>query len=270
MSDAGLGGVPETALWTLRNRAEEALRADAVLVDDEAVRLYRSLGTSAGDLSRFGALSQTHPLRALAFDTAVRDFLTRHPGRPVVALGEGLQTSYWRLGRPEVAWFSIDVADMVAVQERVLPPEPAITRLGMSALAREWQEMVPPGPAMITAEGLFMYLPREQVHALIADLAQRFPGGRLIYDSIPRWFSRKTMSGSVQLTDGYTAPPMPHSQTVSQAARLPRQIAGVATATDVLVPPGRGQWASPALRTLARLPVVRDLRPSITLLTFAD
>lgn len=270
MPEPVLGEVPETALWTLRNRAEEAIRADAVLVDDEAVRLYRSLAGSQGDLSRFGAPSQSHPLRALAFDAAVRDFLAAHPRGPVVALGEGLQTSYWRLGRPEVDWFSIDVAPMVAVQQRLLPPEQAITRLALSALDRAWLKAVPRGPAMITAEGLFMYLPRAEVHALIADMAQRFPGGRLLYDSIPAWFSRMASSGKVKLTDAYTAPPMPHSQTVREGARLRQQIPGVASVEDVMPPMGRGRWGSPVLRGLFSAPLARSLRPSITLLTFEE
>ena len=270
MVGPALGGVPETALWTLRNRAVEAMRPDSYLDDPEAVRLYRTLQQDAGeDFERFGKPSQSHPLRALAVDAAVRDFLADHPRGPVVALGEGLQTTYWRLGRPDVAWYSIDLPEIVDVQQRLLPEEKAITRIARSALDRAWLEEVPAGPAILTAEGLFMYLPKDEVHALIADLATHFPGGRLLYDSIPAWFSAMTLKGKVKLSDRYVAPPMPTTQTVSEAARLPETIPGVAAARDILLPPGRGRWASPALRAVAGAPWVRDRRPSITLLTFA-
>ena len=33
------------------------------------------------------------------------------------------------------------------------------------------------------------------VFALINDCARRFPGGRMIFDTIPPWFSRRTLSG---------------------------------------------------------------------------
>ena len=234
MVGPALGGVPETALWTLRNRAVEAMRPDSYLDDPEAVRLYRTLQQDAGeDFERFGKPSQSHPLRALAVDAAVRDFLADHPRGPVVALGEGLQTTYWRLDRPDVAWYSVDLPEIVEVQQRLLPEEKAITRIARSALDRAWLDEVAAGPAIITAEGLFMYLPKDEVHALIADLATHFAGGRLLYD------------------------------------RLPETILGVAAAHDVLLPPGRGRWASPALRAVAGAPWVRDRRPSITLLTFA-
>jgi len=44
---------------------------------------------------KFGRPSQVHALRALAFDTTTRAYLTAHPKAAVVALAEGLQTSFW-------------------------------------------------------------------------------------------------------------------------------------------------------------------------------
>ncbi|MFI6166132.1 class I SAM-dependent methyltransferase [Nocardia sp. NPDC051052] len=268
MTQAELSGVPETALWTLRNRAEEALRPDSGYVDTEAVRLYRAL--AGEDFERFGPPSQVHSIRATVIDKIIVDFLATHPAGPVVALGEGLQTTYWRLGEPEVAWFSVDLPEMIDAQQRLLPPAPGITRLAYSALDRSWFGHVPSGPAVITAEGLFMYLPPGQIRVLIADLARHFPGGILLYDSIPRVFSALTMKGRVRLSDRYIAPPMPTSQSIRQARRLPGRIPGVVASEDLIPPRGRGRWASPVLRWVANAPVARALRPSLTLLRFGE
>jgi hypothetical protein len=62
---------------------------------------------------------------------------------------------------------------------------------------------------------------------------------------------------------------MPFGLTVSEAARLPGRIPGVAAVGDVQPPPGRKARRSGALRTLANLPGLRDLRPSISLVSFA-
>ena len=76
MAGRALGGVPETALWTLRNRAAEAARPDSYLHDPEAVRLYRTLRAEhAEDFDRFGKPSQSHPLRALVVDDTIQSFL---------------------------------------------------------------------------------------------------------------------------------------------------------------------------------------------------
>lgn len=266
MSGEVLTGVSATALYTLRNRAVEAMRPDSPFRDAEAVRLYRRIDY---DFGRFGRPSQAHALRARTYDRALREYLTTHPAATVVALGEGLQTTYWRLGRPAVDWLSVDMATVTDLRRRLLPAEPRITTLAASVLDRTWMDHVDGARGVfITAEGLFMYLDRASVMSLVADCARRFPGGRLIFDSIPAWYSRLTLRG-LRPTRRYTAPPMPFSLSVSEAARLPGEVDGVASAVDVMPPPGRRRWRSRTMRGLANLPRLRDHRPAVTLLTFA-
>lgn len=264
-----LRGVPATALWTLRNRAVEALRPDSTYEDPESVRLYETIDYPYDD---FGGPSQTHPLRALTFDNAIRDFRAEHPDGVVVALGEGLQTSFWRLADPAVRWVSVDLPEMIALRERLLPAEPHLTHVAASALDRSWFDAVEPGtPTFLSAEGLFMYFERADVLSLIADCAARFPGGRLLFDSIPAWFSKKTLSGmKLAKNSDYQAPPMPFHLSVAEAARLAGEIPGVASATDVDLAPGRGLWGSPLLSFFSHAPVLKNYRPCLTLLRFAN
>jgi O-methyltransferase involved in polyketide biosynthesis len=121
-----LDGVSATTLWTLHNRAAEARRPDSVIDDPWAVRLYDAISY---DYGRFGTPSQPHPLRALALDRAIDEYLAQHPKATVVALGEGLQTTYWRLGNPNIDWLSVDLAAVTALREALLPDEPTITTL---------------------------------------------------------------------------------------------------------------------------------------------
>ncbi|MBL7486980.1 class I SAM-dependent methyltransferase [Frankia sp. AgB1.9] len=263
---AALDGVAATCLWTLRNRAEESMHPGSAFDDPLAERLYRGIDY---DFERFGKPSQSHPLRALALDIAIRGYLERHPAATVVALGEGLQTTYWRLGRPGLDWLSVDLPPVIDLRRRLLPAEPGMTAIPTSALDHAWMDVPDPDRGVfISAEGLFMYLERDSVMSLITECATRFPGGQLFFDSIPAAFSSRTMKG-YRMSDRYTAPPMPFSLSVSEAADLPAQIPGVAAAEDLQPPPGRKAWRSRTLRKVANLPGPRDLRPSITLLSFA-
>jgi O-methyltransferase involved in polyketide biosynthesis len=93
-----LGAVAETLLWTLHHRAADARRQDAVLDDPMAVELVERIDFPFEE--RFGsgaALSQWQALRAKCFDRAVREFLAESPEGSVVALGEGLETQFWRV-----------------------------------------------------------------------------------------------------------------------------------------------------------------------------
>lgn len=259
-----LDGVSATTLWTLRNRAEEALREDSAYDDPLAIDLYRAIDY---DYDRFGALSQTHPLRALAADNEIKRFLDHHPDATVVALAEGLQTSYWRVNRPVQRWLSVDLPPVLDLRNRLLPAESSIVSLPTSALDTSWaDEVEPDSPTIITAEGLFMYFEPAQVHQLIAFCARRFRGGVMFYDSIPHWFSNRTMKG-MNLTKNYRTPPMPYAQTVDEAAAL-TTVPGVAEVSDVDLPHGRGLWSSDLLRRISSLPLIRNQRPSLTRLRF--
>ena len=95
-----LEGVSATTLWTLHNRDTEAKRSDGVIRDPLAVTLFDAISY---DYRKFGKPNQSHALRARAFDAAAQDYLTAHPKASVVALAEGLQSSFWRLERAGVA-----------------------------------------------------------------------------------------------------------------------------------------------------------------------
>lgn len=263
----GLSGVPETALVTLRNRAAEAARPDGVLVDPVAVALMERLG--GGDrYAVFAHADQVIALRARAFDAVVDRFGAAHPDATVVALGEGLQTTYWRLSDPRPDWLTVDLPEMVALRRRLLPTEPRMRTFAGSALDRAWMDLIEPGtPVLITAEGLLMYLPPDEVLALLRECAARFPGGAMVFDTIPDWASANTHHGT-WLTADYQLPPMPFHLSRREAAALAGTVPGIAEVVDVPVPRGRGLLAEVVRRGWG-LPVVRDVRPTITLLRFA-
>jgi O-methyltransferase involved in polyketide biosynthesis len=80
-----LEDVSATTLWTLHNRGTEAKRSHGVM----------------------------------------RDFLTAYPRASVVALAEGLQTSFWRLDAEgcadELTWYSVDSPLVMALRAQLLP-----------------------------------------------------------------------------------------------------------------------------------------------------
>ena len=135
-----LQGVPETLLWTLYHRASEARRDDAVLHDPKAVELLDAIDFPFAE--RFGSaqagLSQWQALRALTFDRQVERFLAKHPDGTVVALGEGLETQFWRVDNGRVRWLTVDLPEAIEVRERLLPPGERQRVLACSALDARW------------------------------------------------------------------------------------------------------------------------------------
>ncbi|MFG3228492.1 class I SAM-dependent methyltransferase [Kitasatospora sp. NPDC048194] len=262
--------VPETALWTLWHRALEARRPDTVLPDPKAVELVDRIDFPFAE--RFGTSAtqgQLQALRAACFDREVADFLAREPRGTVVCLGDGLETQYWRVDNGRAQWLSVDLPESAALREELLPPGPRQRYLAADATEPGWAEEVDrTREVLISAQGLLMYLPPARVKALIAACAEWFPGGSLVLDAIPRWFSRLTLEGRMR-SHGYQAPPMPWAMDAGERDKLRTASPAVTSVRDVRPTGGRGLLG--ALLPLAlTLPPVATCRPSVTALTFAE
>jgi O-methyltransferase involved in polyketide biosynthesis len=201
-----LGGVPETLLWTLYHRSIEARRPDAILTDPQAVALVNAIDYPFAE--RFGGpefVAQAHALRVQRFDTEVRRFLAADPSGTVVALGEGLETQFWRVDNGRVRWITVDVPETIAVRERLLAPGDRQILLAVSAFDESWMGDVDDARGLlITAQGLLMYFPFGDVERLVSACRQRFPGATLLFDAVPRRLAERSQKPR---GDGYQPPP---------------------------------------------------------------
>ncbi|MBU3889618.1 class I SAM-dependent methyltransferase [Methylosinus sp. KRF6] len=262
-----LTGVPETMLWTLHNRAGEALREDGLLRDEKLVEIYRALDYDYE--ASFGAAQPSHANRALVFDNALRAFLAAYPDGVIVNLGEGLETHRFRIADTgEALWITVDLPESIAIRERFIEPDARHRHVSLSALDRRWFDEVPPGrPVFITAQGLFMYLPPEETAELIRDMARRFPKASLLFDHVPRWLSKATLKGHA-LTPNFTIPPMPWGIDRSEIEPTLRSWAAIETVEIFDYRVYRG-WRGRLFGWLSRLAFIRERVPAITRVTFA-
>lgn len=264
-----LEGVSETALLTLNARAQEARGPDPLILDPMSIELVNSIDY---DFAKFGRPRQDIALRARLFDTQTLSYLAEHPAATVVALAEGLQTSFWRLDASipdaQFHWLTVDLPDIIAVRNRLLPSVERVSVCAESALDYGWMDAVDPaGGVFITAEGLLMYLQPEQAMGLIAQCASRFPGGRMMFDLPPAWVSRVSRRG-MRTSRRYKGPPLPFSLSAAEVADLVNSVPGIRAVQDLRLPPGRGRAFNAAVSMIYRTPMFKALRPCLTLLEF--
>jgi len=280
---AELTGVPETLLWTLYYRAQEAARPDAVLSDPLAIDLVARIDYPFAErLGRGVRRAQWQGLRARTFDDRVRQFLARHPGGTVVALGEGLETQFWRVDDGAVRWVGVDLPAAGELRRQVLPSHPRRVPVEASVLDDSWQASVEQvaggGPVMLTAQGLLMYLRRDQVLDLLTRCGRSFPGAELVFDGVPRWSSWVTTASAAaqaraiqsgrEPASAMVAPSMPWPMNDREAAVL-RRLPTVAEVRRLHPPRGRGVAHSVLLPLVDRMPVLRSQVLSIWSATFA-
>jgi len=244
-----LSGVPETLLWNLGRRAAAARTGASLLEDPLAIEVVDRLQYDFTDASR-GA--RWHAVRVATFDDAVGRFLNQHPAGTVVALGEGLETQFWRLDNGRMRWLSVDLPATLDLRRRVLPEGPRQRSYAGSALDLGWLDQLDPAaPVLVTAQGLLMYFQRNEVHELIAAIAQRLPGSFFVFDVVPekvlelaRRQSGRERDQAVELWSWLFNP--------EERAAI-SQIPGVAGIRD-LVPPRALGMVPLALRAVRRLP----------------
>ena len=244
-----LSGVPQTLLWNLGRRAAAARTGASLLEDPLAIAATGRLQYDFTDASQ-GA--RWHAVRVATFDDAVRRFLNQQPAGTVVALGEGLETQFWRVDNGRMHWLTVDLPATLALRRRVLPEDPRQRSYAGSALDLGWTgQLDPAAPVLVTAQGLLMYFQRTEVHELIAAIARRLPGSCLVFDVVPEKMlqlaqrqSGRERDQAVDLWSWLFTP---------QERASISQIPGVAGIRD-LVPPRAPGMVPLALRAVRRLP----------------
>lgn len=264
-----LSGVSETALLTLYGRAHQARHPQPIIDDPMAVRLVDAIDF---DFEKFGRKGQEMALRSLAFDRAAIQYLTKHPRATVVALAEGLQTSFWRLDRaianPQFRWLTIDLPPIIDLRRRLLPPSDRIRTLARSALDYSWMDEVDVEEGVfITAEGLLMYLQPTEATSLITQCARRFPGAQMIFD-LPPVLVKKLAPKGMRSSRRYRVPPMPFSMSASQLTDLAHAVPEIRAVHDLPMPKGRGFFFRTLFPAFWQLRLTRDYRGTYTLLEF--
>lgn len=241
--------MPATLLPNLGRRAAAARAKRPLLEDPLAVEAVERLDHEFAQTPRGVSW---HALRVATFDGAVRRFLQRHPAGTVVALGEGLETQFWRVDNGRVSWLTVDLPQVIELRRRVLPDERRVRSHSGSAFDPAWIDDLEPGAAvLVTAQGLLPYFERDEVHGLIAATAERLPGASLVVDVVP-----EKMLELVRKTAGPERDQAVQLWTwlfdLEERAAIAR-IPGVAWIRDLWPPPALGV-APLALRAVRCLP----------------
>lgn len=136
--------------------------------------------------------------RARYFDQQTRQFLAKHgDAAQVVILACGLDTRYERLQPAPGEWFLLDLPPVMALREQLLPPAPERVRtLADSVLNADWLRALDPArPTLVQAEGLLMYLPRQQIRYLFQQLATYFEQAEILVEVVHHLLAQQLSEG---------------------------------------------------------------------------
>ena len=183
-------------LVTLTARAEDARMPNPILGDTWAADVLDQLDYTCRQTWNHKDFSDVVLQRARLFDTWTAEFLNVHPEATVLHLGCGLDSRALRLAwGPRVLWVDVDVPEVVALRQKVLPNPAAGSgdyRLVASSVTEAaWLEDVPADrPTVVVMEGLLPYLHGAEARRLLERICERFPSGQIMFDIGGAWFLR--------------------------------------------------------------------------------
>jgi O-methyltransferase involved in polyketide biosynthesis len=201
-----LSQVSRTAVLLLICRAVESARNKAEFDDPMAViclerlmsavseedrrwiarhkRLYE--GIKAGD-------SKAGVKRGRVFDNTVKRFIADNPGCTVINLACGFDTRYWRIENEKCRYIEIDLPAVIDLKKELLKDDLKFELIGCSALDTAWIDQVTTRGNtgfLILAEGLFMWLARQDAVRLFKEMGERFVRTQIFLDMVPEKFTK--------------------------------------------------------------------------------
>lgn len=193
--------VSETALITLRSRVIESQKANPLLHDPVGEELYNEIAETLSDALRKRVLERkisplltSHiALRARKFDVLCKEFLKEHPDGLIVSLGAGFDTRFWRLGGKDLKYMELDLPTVIQSKQQLLGEQITYVMMEDSVLDEGWIEVVRKRQSehvLFLAEGLFMYLPKEQVVQTLIRMAETFKDSRIVMEVIAEKYTR--------------------------------------------------------------------------------
>ena len=184
--------IQETLVIPLYGRVLCSWKFPHLFTDQTAAELLEKIDYDFSALEKksdslmqtFGALEVAMRQSDLAFE--VRDYLNAHPKAAVVNLGCGLDQTGRSCDNGQCRIYNIDLPDVMAVREALLPAGERERNLAADLNDFSWFDAIDTPTedgAVFFAAGVFYYFRTEQVRTLCAAMAERFPGGRLVFDA---------------------------------------------------------------------------------------
>ena len=187
--------VSETLLINLYFRSKENEEVRPILKDefsgDVASRIdYDFAKFDRSTLSRVGTV-----IRARFFDDCILKFTREHPAAVIVQVGAGLDTRPLRLAPlcPEATFYDLDLPDVIALRDKLVPKAPRNYSLACSMLETAWMDELARNHAgakfVFVLEGVAMYFEKAVFQEFVLNLSERFEG-LLLTDLINKFAAR--------------------------------------------------------------------------------
>lgn len=180
--------VQETLLIPLYGRKMAMDLYPDLFHDRDCQRLFDRIDFAPPEMSgikaKIGALMAA--TRQYDMASVCREYLKGHPHAAVVNLGCGLDTTFAQVDNGTAVGYHLDFPDVLRAREELLPATERQINVPCDLTDHSWLDAIDfkaESGAAFFASGVFYYIKKEDVRALFCAMAERFPGGRIVFDA---------------------------------------------------------------------------------------
>jgi len=203
-----INDISQTAFLTLQCHAMDARSAHPVLNDRSAIQTLEKLKEAFGSVNTKlyrrikhdkvrNSLVAHIVIRAKQYDDYIRDYLSRYPEAAVINIGCGLDDRFSRIDNGSVAFYDLDLPDIMDMKKQIFPPGGRYRQISQSVFSYDWMEGIDGTHVILVAEGVFMYCEEKDVKALFRQLQMKFRNPEIVFEAVnKKWLSgwrRKVM-----------------------------------------------------------------------------
>lgn len=194
------GTVQETLIIPLYARKKCTDKFPLLYDDPMASKICSMLDYDFSELDKlyektayeFGAMEAA--LRQMDMMWEINDYIAAYPDASIVCMGCGLDFDARRCGSDRNHIFNIDFPDVIETREKLAQTGQRETNIAADLTDHRWMEKIDAqAGAVFFAAGVFHYLKREDLKALVVEMANRFPGCRLVFDTVGKFGHRMMM-----------------------------------------------------------------------------
>ena len=195
-----LGTVQETLMLPLWARARETEKDNPVVCDTYARNIVERIDYDFSRIEDGPAADHqgVWAIRAYNFDNIVEAFIENTSRSVVVNIGAGLDTTFQRVDEGTVLWINIDLPDVVALRQKLIPDSEREMTIAKSIFDFTWTDdisrLTKGRSILFMAAGVLCYFEAREIEILFRKLAETYPSSHVIFDSmswLPAWGSNR-------------------------------------------------------------------------------
>ena len=199
------GSVQETLIIPLYGRKLCAEQFPTLYQDEYAARICRSIDYDFSKIEakknnamyQFGGLEGAMREKDMIWE--ITDYLKDHPKAAVVNLGCGLNMTGRMADNGTCHIYNLDFPDVINSRNEIVSAGEREENIACDLNDFSWMDRIDASNgAVLYAAGVFHYFTMQQIKDMVIAMADRFPGGRLVFDAVGKFGRDVLMKGTLK------------------------------------------------------------------------